>query len=496
VLEDLTGTHPSFGRLRAHSAGDRREAVRPTTERRTSFPWNDTAHFDCLDAAFASRSSALILDVARALPDHPVRCGHGPRQNHIERRVGRAGHRRRILRVPSTLSPRGVRPEDAREFLSRVGSIAFASEIPALSCWPRPSGSLDGSFVFLSSHAPSYYNRRSCKLATMTGPAIAVIKETIEFDPKIPSALRQLHEEPDEKTALEQFGLAKYFRRGDGPGHPSRLADARPRPCSGFAIIRHELRRATLDEKPERGSSSATKRDIFPLFHRVAWFAEATYFLLYDVVTGASTSTRGCWPTRTSPVRERSLGLSHQVRLDDRPDHLCVAYAAKSATVLHAQGPAVPGRGPRAAHRCSAYLSSATAKTGFGIPAVMPRDGKRRLISLESYVAHVFLGSSGMSGDGFAGHGRGSRRGLPGAAFPRSTESCASSTRSRSTAHARALRRRPHRRRDRRRGSAGTRGAGGPVRRLLPPSRRRTGAAARGRHRGPGFEPAPSARSS
>ena len=46
-----------------------------------------------------------------------------------------------------------------------------------------------------------------------------------------------------------------------------------------------EFRRATLDERPDPWLVERHEREIFPLLHRRAWFAEAHDFLLYDLVT-------------------------------------------------------------------------------------------------------------------------------------------------------------------------------------------------------------------
>ena len=45
----------------------------------TSMPWNDTAQLDYLQADVREAVMATILDVARALPDHPLRRRHDPR---------------------------------------------------------------------------------------------------------------------------------------------------------------------------------------------------------------------------------------------------------------------------------------------------------------------------------------------------------------------------------------------------------------------------------
>ena len=72
-----------------------------------------------------------------------------------------------------------------------------------------------------------------------------------------------------------------------------------------------EFRRATLDEQADPWLMERHEREIFPLLHRRAWFAEARDFLLYDLVTddGAVDEHVFAYSNGTGP--ERSLVLFH-----------------------------------------------------------------------------------------------------------------------------------------------------------------------------------------
>ena len=121
-----------------------------------------------------------------------------------------------------------------------------------------------------------------------------VIKETIEFDPEILKRYVNFMSNPDEKTAIEQFGKGdKYF------GVATVLATLPGLPMLGHGQIQGfgekygmEFRRAMLDEQPDPWLVARHEREIFPLLHKRAWFAEAADFLLYDFATTAGPIAR------------------------------------------------------------------------------------------------------------------------------------------------------------------------------------------------------------
>ena len=104
-----------------------------------------------------------------------------------------------------------------------------------------------------------------------------VIRETLEFDPEILKRYVNFMSNPDEKTAIEQFGKGdKYF------GVATVLATLPGLPMLGHGQVEGfgekygmEFRRAILDERPDPWLVERHEREIFPLLHRRAWFAEA-----------------------------------------------------------------------------------------------------------------------------------------------------------------------------------------------------------------------------
>ena len=112
-----------------------------------------------------------------------------------------------------------------------------------------------------------------------------VLKDTLEFDPEILKRYVNFMNNPDEKSAVEQFGKGdKYI------GVATLLATLPGLPMFGHGQFEGfaekygmEFRRATMDEQPDAWLIERHEREIVPLLHRRGDFAEARDFLLYDV---------------------------------------------------------------------------------------------------------------------------------------------------------------------------------------------------------------------
>ena len=112
-----------------------------------------------------------------------------------------------------------------------------------------------------------------------------VLKETLEFDPEILKRYVNFMNNPDEKSAAEQFGKGdKYV------GVATLLATLPGLPMFGHGQFEGfaekygmEFRRASMDEQPDHWLIERHEREIVPLLHRRGDFAEARDFLLYDV---------------------------------------------------------------------------------------------------------------------------------------------------------------------------------------------------------------------
>ena len=176
-----------------------------------------------------------------------------------------------------------------------------------------------------------------------------VIKETLEFDPEILKRYVNFMNNPDEKTAVEQFGKGdKYF------GVATMLATLPGLPMLGHGQFEGfaekygmEFRRATLDEPGRRGWSPATSARSCRCSTGVATSPRrATSCCTTSGTAAASTST--CSPTPTAGRRPVAGRLPQPLRRDLRLDPGSVAYAVKDGDGSRRLG---PGRWPRARPR-------------------------------------------------------------------------------------------------------------------------------------------------
>ena len=141
-----------------------------------------------------------------------------------------------------------------------------------------------------------------------------VIRNTLEFDPAILGRFVNFMSNPDERTAVDQFGTGdKYF------GVAALLATLPGLPMFGHGQVEGftekygmEFRRAKLDEPIDDGLLAHHERTIFPLLHRRASFAGSDGFRLYDVVADDGTVNEDVFAySNVGPAGERSLVVYH-----------------------------------------------------------------------------------------------------------------------------------------------------------------------------------------
>jgi hypothetical protein len=140
-----------------------------------------------------------------------------------------------------------------------------------------------------------------------------VLRDTLEFDPEILKRYVNFMNNPDEKTAVEQFGKGdKYF------GVATLLATLPGLPMFGHGQFEGfaekygmEFRRATLDERPDEWLVARHEREIVPLLHRRGDFAEAHQFTLYDLATDGGGIDENVYAFSNGSGGSRSLVLYH-----------------------------------------------------------------------------------------------------------------------------------------------------------------------------------------
>ena len=365
----------------------------------TSFPWNDTAQLDFLDPAVREQVIQTILDVARRFPIIRFDAAMVLAKKHIRAAVV-AGARARAAasrRAPSTRIPKAefdarMPVEFWREVVDRV-----AAEVPDTLLLAEAFWLLEGYFVRTLGHAPrlqqrvhAHAPRRGRRRATGK-----VIKETLEFDPEILKRYVNFMSNPDEKTALEQFGKGdKYF------GVATVLATLPGLPMLGHGQVEGfgekygmEFRRATLDEQPDPWLVERHEREIFPLLHRRGVVRRGARL---PAVRPRDRRRRRRRARLRLLERRRAGALARPVprpvRVDERLDpRLGGRTRARRRT---ARSGSSGGRSPRAwACRTTRRRSwrSATRGPGSSPSARAARSGSAAShVSLEAYERHVF----------------------------------------------------------------------------------------------------------
>jgi glycosidase len=254
----------------------------------TSFPWNDTAQLDFSQAAVREQVIRTIVDVARRFPVIRFDAAMVLAKKHV-RRLWFPGPGEGGGAIPSraefgTMSQAqfdaAMPAEFWREVVDRVAVEAPDTLLLAEAFWL-----LEGYFVrTLGMHR--VYNSAFMHMLRDEDNAgyRRVLKETLEFDPEILKRYVNFMNNPDEKSAAEQFG------RGDKyVGVATLLATLPGLPMFGHGQFEGfaekygmEFRRASLDEQPDAWLIERHERELVPLLHRRGDFAEARDFLLYD----------------------------------------------------------------------------------------------------------------------------------------------------------------------------------------------------------------------
>ena len=252
----------------------------------TSFPWNDTAQLDYLNPEVREAVIQTILHVARLFPIIRFDAAMTLTKQHYQRLwfpfPGTGGAiPSRAERGLSKAEFDGAMPHEFwREVVDRV-----AAEIPGTLLLAEAFWLLEGYFVrTLGMHR--VYNSAFMNMLRDEENANyrSVLKNTLEFDPEVLKRYVNFMNNPDERTAIDQFGKGdKYF------GVCTMLATFPGLPMFGHGQIEGygerygmEYRRSYYEETPDLWLVARHEREITPLLHRRALFAEVRDFLLYD----------------------------------------------------------------------------------------------------------------------------------------------------------------------------------------------------------------------
>jgi glycosidase len=362
----------------------------------TSFPWNDTAQLDFLHAEVREQVIRTIIDVARRFPVIRFDAAMVLAKRHVRRlwwpEPGAADSipSRAQYALSQAQFDARMPTEFWREVVDRV-----AAEVPDTLLLAEAFWMLEGYFVrTLGMHR--VYN--SAFMHMLRDENVAgyrkLIRETLEFDPEILKRYVNFMSNPDEKTALEQFGKGdKYF------GVATVMATLPGLPMIGHGQIEGfaekygmEFRRATRDEQPDPWLVERHEREIFPLLHRRDWFAEAHDFLLYDFHTDGGAVdehvlaySNGHGPTRSLVVFNDRFGSAAGTIRES------AAYARKSASGAKRLVRRSLSEGLGLPDDPSMFVTFRDARTGLAYLR-SGRDIRERgmWLALDAYQGHVF----------------------------------------------------------------------------------------------------------
>jgi len=255
----------------------------------TSMPWNDTAQLDYLNPEVREAVIQMILQVAHRFPIVRFDAAMTLTKRHYQRlwfpEPGTGGD------IPSRTDHGMTRDQfDAlmpnefwREVVDRVAQEAPDTLLLAEAFWL-----MEGYFVRTLGMHRVYNSAFMNMLRDEENVKYrSVMKNTLEFDPEVLKRFVNFMNNPDERTAVDQFGKDdKYF------GVCTLMVTMPGLPMFGHGQIEGftekygmEYRRAYWDEQPEAYLIGRHQREIFPLLHRRHLFADVQHFLLYDFFT-------------------------------------------------------------------------------------------------------------------------------------------------------------------------------------------------------------------
>jgi len=257
----------------------------------TSTPWNDTAQLNYLIPEVRETVIRTILHVARSFPIIRFDAAMTLAKKHYQRlwfpQPGLGGG------IPSRAEHALSRkrfdelfPEEFwREVVDRV-----AAEVPDTLLLAEAFWLMEGYFVrTLGMHR--VYNSAFMNMLKMEENAKyrQTIKNVLEFNPEILQRFVNFMNNPDEKTAVEQFG-----REGKYLGAAILLVTMPGLPMFGHGQVEGftekygmEYRRAYWKEDVDLRMVEMHERRIFPLMRKRRLFSGASHFVLYDFFAGS-----------------------------------------------------------------------------------------------------------------------------------------------------------------------------------------------------------------
>ncbi len=277
----------------------------------TSFPWNDTAQLDYLNPAVREQVIQTILHVARLFPVIRFDAAMTLAKRHFHRLwfpgPGSSGAipSRAEYGMSQAEFDRCMPHEFWREVVDRV-----AAEVPGTLLLAEAFWLMEGYFVRTLGMHRVYNSAFMVMLRDEDNAKYrSVIKNTLEFDPDIMKRYVNFMSNPDERTAIDQFGTGdKCF------GVAVMMSTLPGLPMFGHGQIEGftekygmEYRWPRYDESPDHWLVERHDREIAPLLKRRWLFAESSNFLLYDFFQGNGTVDENVFAYSNQKGGERAL---------------------------------------------------------------------------------------------------------------------------------------------------------------------------------------------
>ncbi|MCW5836121.1 MAG: hypothetical protein KIS78_27215, partial [Labilithrix sp.] len=281
----------------------------------TSMPWNDTAQLDYLKPEVRHAVIETILHVARMFPIIRFDAAMTLAKRHIQRLwyplpgQGGAIPSRADYAMTQEEFDAAIPVEFWREVVDAVAERAPDTLLLAEAFWM-----MEGYFVrTLGMHR--VYNSAFMNMLKReeNDKYRATITNVLDFDPEILKRFVNFMNNPDEETAVAQFGEDdKYF------GVCVLMSTMPGLPMFGHGQIEGlhekygmEYRRARWNEQTNEELVRRHEREIFPLLHKRYLFSGVEHFALYDFVTDGGRVDEDVYAYSNGAGGERALVVFH-----------------------------------------------------------------------------------------------------------------------------------------------------------------------------------------
>jgi glycosidase len=370
----------------------------------TSMPWNDTAQLNYLMPEVREAVIQTILHVARKFPIIRFDAAMTLAKKHYQRlwypQPGSGGDiaSRAEHGLTQDAFDQAIPQEFWREVVERV-----AQEVPDTLLLAEAFWMMEGFFVrTLGMHR--VYNSAFMNMLRNEDNAKyrQLIKNTLEFDPQILKRYVNFMNNPDEKTAVEQFGKGdKYF------GICTLMTTMPGLPMFGHGQIQGfsekygmEYYRPYWDEEPDGYLIQRHTDQIFPLMKRRDLFSGVRNFLLYDFYTGEGRVDENVFAYSNGNIHQRGLVVYHNRYGSTRGwIHRSASYLNKDNGHLENK---TLGEGLNLGHGPNRYLifKDTTSKLEY-IRSVQEIRERGLYFELNAYECHVFMDFREVEDNGF-----------------------------------------------------------------------------------------------